>query len=106
MAMTPKAVRRDSGNCTCDERLPAGQEATGTCRWGYCTEFRCPRCRGELGGWGPFSCPGSGNPRSARYPAMEQPGHWDEERDEWVPARAAVKPSIARRRNVRPAARW
>lgn len=100
MARTPKAVRRNAGYCICPER-PAAEKA-GTCRWGRCTEFRCPRCRGELGGYGPFSCPGHGHPRSMRYPGMEQPGRWDFGRDEFVPSRAAVKPSIARRRNRKP----
>jgi hypothetical protein len=102
MSSTPKAVRRNWGGCICENRSRVSKtEEAGACKWGYCVVFRCPVCRGELAGWGPVSCPGHGHPRAARHPGMEQPGHWDLERNVFVPARAAVKPSVARRRNRR-----
>lgn len=95
MACTPKPVRRNGGYCTCADRL-AG--VAGICRYGRCTEFRCPECHGKLGGWGPIGCQCEGGPRWARYRGMQQPGYWDWAKDEYVRVHVAVKPSIARRK--------
>jgi hypothetical protein len=47
----------------------AGQEP-GVCRYGYCTEFRCPDCSGYLGGWGPVGCRCDGYIRWMWHPDM------------------------------------
>lgn len=73
----------------------------GTCKKGWCFSAKCLDCGGELFGAGPVACPCE-HPRWTRYPGMEQPGRWDFDRDAFFPFRAAVKPSIARRRNRRP----
>jgi len=101
VSSTPKAVRRNWGNCICADRNRRGTE--GCCRYGYCVEFRCPDCGGELAGWGPIACPHKKNemPRWVRHEGMRQPGRWDLEKDEYVAVRVAVKPSIARRRGQR-----
>jgi hypothetical protein len=99
LSCTPKAVRRNGGNCVCGGGTWE-RRAEGACRAGYCTEFRCPDCGGELVSWGPIACPHKKNemPRWVRHEGMQQPGRWDLEKDEYVPHRAAVKPSIAKRR--------
>lgn len=101
MASTPKKVRRNGGNCTCPDSfamIKAKDFAEGYCKYGYCFSARCQVCRGELFGMGPVGCPCEGAPRWARYPGMAQPGHYDLEKDQWIPVHAAVKPCIARRR--------
>ena len=97
MSCTPKAVRRNWGNCVCADRNRPGVE--GLCRFGYCAEFRCPDCGGELSSWGPVACPHKKDemPRWVRHREMEQLGRWDSDLDEYVQVHAAIKPSIAKR---------
>jgi hypothetical protein len=100
MARTPKKVRRNGGSCICTDQLLSIKWKVydeSTCKYGYCFSARCQRCRGELFGVGPVGCPCENPPRWTRYPGMQQPGDWDFEKDVFVPERAAVKPSIARR---------
>lgn len=94
MATTIKPVRRNGGYCICAERLEGDP---GVCRYGCCTEFRCPVCRGKLGGWGPVGCRCEGGPRWARHPGMRDFGHWDYEKDDYVQHCDLVKPSLLRR---------
>jgi hypothetical protein len=104
VAKTPKAVRRNGGNCVCPGQLRRITEAEydeGTCKYGYCFAARCRRCTGSLFEAGPVACPCDGHPRWARHPGMEAPGYWDEGRDEFVRVHVAVKPSILRRRATR-----
>ncbi len=89
MAKTPKIVRRNGGYCVCANRLEGG--IAGLCRYGCCTEFRCPVCYGNLGGWGPVGCRCDGGPRWARHPGMAQLGYYDLEKDEFVRIHVAVK---------------
>jgi hypothetical protein len=99
MARTPKAVRRNYGNCTCPDSMQKIRDREfddGTCKRGYCYSARCRTCHGELFGMGPVACPCE-HPRWTRYPGMQQPGHWDFGKDEWVKCHVALKPSIARR---------
>jgi hypothetical protein len=98
-----KAVRRNNGNCVCLDsarRIHDMEFEDGTCKKGWCYSAKCRVCGGELFGMGPVFCPCE-HPRWCRYSGMEQLGHWDFEKDEFVPIRAAVKPSIARRRVTR-----
>jgi hypothetical protein len=86
---------RCTDECTCHPPATLRDPVTETaCRYGYCTEWRCPACNGYLGGCGPVGCGCDGYPvRWMLHPAMQP-------RLE----AAAVKPSIARRgrRRTRP----
>jgi hypothetical protein len=100
MSCTPKAVRRNWGNCVCNDtarRIRDREFFDGTCRKGYCYSAKCRDCGGELFGMGPVACPCE-HPRSMRYPGMEQPGRWDLEKDVFVKCQVALKPSIRKRR--------
>jgi hypothetical protein len=102
MSCTPKAVRRNGGNCVCArsaDYIDNHRFDEGTCKYGYCTVFRCRVCHGELFSWGPAGCRCDGGPKWLRHPGMAQPGYWDAALDCWVPDRVAVKPSIAKRQN-------
>lgn len=96
MSSTPKIVRHNSGNCVCTPEPEPDTDLVTRCRYGYCTEFRCPRCRGKRGGWGPVGCKCEGGPRWLRHSGMDKLGHWDLEADKWVSHSAAVKPSLAK----------
>ncbi len=98
MASTPKPVRRNGGSCTCKDDPEWTAETERLCRYGCCTEFRCPRCHGKLGGWGAVGCKCQGGPRWIRHRGMSAPGRWDYVKDDFVVYRVAVKPSIAKRR--------
>jgi hypothetical protein len=97
MATTIKAVRRNKGNCICNNRPEWVKELAGVCRYGCCKEFRCPVCRGKLGGWGSVECKCEGGPRWLRHPGMATPGRYDLARDKFVEVHVAVKPSLLRR---------
>jgi hypothetical protein len=99
VSSTPKPVRRNGGYCTC-EITQKGD--AGTCRYGCCTEFRCLKCHGKTGGWGPVGCKCEGGPRWARHPGMAQRVRWYDKDGEryFAYVHAAVKPSIARRRKL------
>lgn len=102
VSTTPKTVRRAGGNCYCPDssaRLKNRDYDDGLCRYGYCSVARCRSCHGVIFSVGPVGCRCDGGPRWARHRGMEQLGHWDLEKDNWVPVHAAVKPSLARRRS-------
>lgn len=102
MSTTPKFIRRNGGYCDCPDRKAVWENrAEGTCRYGYCAEFRCRTCHGKLGGWGPVGCKCDNDIRWARHPNMAVRGHWDNEKGEYVRIHVAIKPSIAKRRNKR-----
>jgi hypothetical protein len=102
VSRTPKVVRRNGGNCVCPEPdrwnyIDNHRFDDGFCKKGYCYSAKCRTCHGELFGMGPVYCPCE-HPRWARYRGMEQLGHWDLEKDMWVPTHVAVKLSISKRR--------
>ena len=97
MARTIKPVRRNNGNCICRIRVEWTEERATYCRYGWCVEYRCPACRGKLGGWGPVGCKCDGGPRWARHPGMRTLGHWDYRLNGYIPYRSLVKPSLRRR---------
>lgn len=96
MSSTPKTVRRNRGYCICVPEPEWDTKLATVCRYGYCTDFRCPACRGKLGGWGPVACKCEGGPRWLRHPDMAPRGRWDLKADKLVREPVAVKPSLAK----------
>lgn len=88
--------------CKCYLKPMPPPESPVPCHWGNCTEFRCPACGKLRFSIGTPWCPCDGYIRWLRYPGMRNPyAHWDRVTEQVVTPRAAVKPSIARRRNQR-----
>jgi hypothetical protein len=90
-------VKRHRG-CRCTPPFSLLDSVTVLCHWGNCTEWRCPACRGYLGGVGAIWCPCDGGCyRAFRHPGMENRNYdWSEETGR-VYRHVAVKPSKARR---------
>jgi hypothetical protein len=77
--------------CICRPPVALADAERRPCRYGRCTEWRCPRCGANLGGFGAMGCKCDGYVRELFFPDMCQ-------REACV----AVKPSILRRRNAKP----
>jgi hypothetical protein len=61
--------RRKSRDCECDP-LPRREDCRQRrCRWGYCEEWQCRRCRKIAWGFGPLGCK-CDFPRKLYYPGM------------------------------------
>ena len=103
MSSTPKAVRRNGGACLCPGDWRGSDDDVVSCRYGHCRVWHCPRCGGTWMDAGPVACPHKKreHPRWLRYPGMEQKVTWNADLTEFHSVRAAVKPSIAKRRNNR-----
>lgn len=104
MSCTPKVVRRNGGNCVCGDpgqRLRDNEFTVALCRYKACTVLRCTACHGELCSWGPVGCKCSGGlPRRITYRGMRPFGHWDDEKDDFIPAHVAVKPGTKGRKRA------